>query len=129
MKLQTVTPCVKNKRTPAEQQRNYYEQIKDDRRESYYRDRLAAHFNGLTEVKANCGIIDIITDRYLIECKWSKQWKAALGQAICYKKDYNTHTPVVFLFGKPKDIDMASYFDAVGITLWTPATFPELFAD
>lgn len=64
------------------------------------RDALAAAYPGSRiEVPCSSGIVDILTDKELIEVKRAPMWKAALGQVLAYSSDFPRHRPRVHLFG------------------------------
>jgi len=64
------------------------------------RDALAAAYPGSRiEVPCSSGIVDVLTDKELIEVKRAPMWKAALGQVLAYSSDFPRHRPRVHLFG------------------------------
>ena len=74
--------------------------LKEKRKESYYRDKLAKSLNGQTEVKISFGRIDILTSSQIIEVKHIKKWNAAIGQIITYGYHYPNHQKRIHLFGE-----------------------------
>jgi len=50
-------------------------------------------------VKTPAGNIDILTKNEIIEVKYIKKWKEALGQVISYGKYYPNHRQRIHLFG------------------------------
>jgi hypothetical protein len=52
--------------------------------ESQVQQRLHSYFGGETEVECRCGIADLVTADRLVEIKQADNWKAAVGQAVCY---------------------------------------------
>lgn len=74
--------------------------------ESVYRDALAAtlehqpHQQTIQcEASTEAGRIDILTTTEVIEVKWIKQWKAALGQVLVYTHYYPERQPRIHLYG------------------------------
>lgn len=79
----------------------------NDNQEARIRDALAVALNGSTEVESKNGIIDIITDREIIEVKHLSDWKHALGQVLAYSRDarYREHARRIHLYyGGDSDI-------------------------
>ena len=68
--------------------------------ESIVRDRLALEVKGNIEIKTEYGIVDIVSDKEIIEVKRLFNWKHALGQILCYKEDekFSHLTPRLHLF-------------------------------
>lgn len=52
--------------------------------ERHYRDQLAHKEGGKTEVQVPSGYIDVLTDTDVIEVKFYKGWKEAVGQVLAY---------------------------------------------
>lgn len=67
------------------------------------RDRLKSVVGGRAEVSCPCGRIDLLTQTCIIEVKKLSQWKWALGQILSYHSFYPEHTPVLYLFGTPRE--------------------------
>jgi len=68
--------------------------------ESLYQSQLHLKVGGVREVPTSVGFIDILTDKYIIEVKESKDWKHAIGQILCYDQYKQGRTRVIALFGK-----------------------------
>jgi hypothetical protein len=74
--------------------------------ESVYRDALAATLQNQPhqqpvqcEANTEAGRIDILTATEVIEVKWIKQWKAALGQVLVYAHYHPDKHPKIHLYG------------------------------
>jgi hypothetical protein len=62
--------------------------------------KLATELNGLTEVYCKTGIIDILTDKEIIEVKKPESWKAAIGQVLVYQLEYPDRQARIHICGK-----------------------------
>jgi hypothetical protein len=71
----------------------------DDKKERYYRDRLAAKVNGKTEVRCVHGFVDIVTDDSIIEVKHVHLWKQAFGQIEAYADAFPEKHKKIALIG------------------------------
>jgi hypothetical protein len=52
--------------------------------ESQWRDALARHIHGQSEVSIEGGRVDVLTDELAIEVDWNHKWHEGLGQALHY---------------------------------------------
>lgn len=68
--------------------------------------RIAKELGAKREVKTPAGNIDILSSTELIEVKYKKQWKAAIGQALAYSTFYPTHTLRIHLIEDNAPIEM-----------------------
>jgi hypothetical protein len=88
--------------------------------ESFYGKRLARRLNGLTEVVTPFGLIDVLTDKQVIEVKEARFWKSALGQVLAYGSFYPERQKRIHLIGKPSD-EVVSFCVTLMIVLtWEP---------
>lgn len=55
-------------------------------RESLWRDALADHLHGRTEVRIPEGRVDVLTDEEAIEIDFQHKWKEGLGQCLVYAR-------------------------------------------
>lgn len=69
---------------------------------------LHEKLGGRKEVKTPLGRIDLLTDSQIIEIKFFKNWKSALGQVLVYSKFYPSHQKRLFLFERkvPKHLNL-----------------------
>jgi hypothetical protein len=67
------------------------------RTESIVRDSIAAIENGKTEVRLESGAADVMTSDEIIEVKYWRHWKSAIGQALVYSRDAKKR-PRIHLF-------------------------------
>ncbi|KAK3290054.1 hypothetical protein CYMTET_2522 [Cymbomonas tetramitiformis] len=77
--------------------------------EKHVRDTLAKSLNGTTEVAADAGRIDVVTDDEIIEVKHVAAWKHAYGQVKSYMTCVGSrHRGRIHLFGTKAEIDRRS---------------------
>lgn len=74
--------------------------VKNLRKESWYRDKLALTLGGQTEVQTPDGRVDIVTPTEIIEVKTVQRWKHALGQILVYGQYYPFHRKRIHLYGE-----------------------------
>lgn len=65
--------------------------------ESDISDIVARRYKGQREVTCTSGRCDVVNDEYAIEVKNIKDWKGAIGQALCYSIDLD-RKPMIYLF-------------------------------
>lgn len=53
-------------------------------KESTWRDALARHLNGVTELRLEIGRADVATSAVVIEVDWMRNWKSGMGQVLAY---------------------------------------------
>jgi hypothetical protein len=80
-------------------------EVKQNKNESYYRDKLAKKLKGKTEVVIPSGRIDILTSNEIIEVKRVQNWKGAIGQIMIYSRHYPRHQKRIHLFGDISNVD------------------------
>lgn len=68
--------------------------------ESLYQSKIHYEIGGQREVKTPVGIIDVLTDKHIVEVKEAKDYKHAIGQVICYSLYKPNRQKVIALFGK-----------------------------
>ena len=61
--------------------------------------RLQNELGGEIEVSCDTGYIDLLTDTEIIEIKYGRDWKHAVGQLLIYSLDYPLHKKRIHLFG------------------------------
>ena len=71
--------------------------MEDKAKEAYFRDSLSSIENGNTEVSCIVGRVDVLTETEVIEVKFYKGWKEALGQALSYVLFFPNKSPRVHL--------------------------------
>ena len=71
---------------------------------------IAIQENGQREVTCRFGRIDVLTATEVIEVKRVADYKAAIGQVICYVKEFPGHKPRVHLYGPGT---LAQYHNAI----------------
>ncbi|KAK3282497.1 hypothetical protein CYMTET_9772 [Cymbomonas tetramitiformis] len=77
--------------------------------EKHVRDTVAKSLNGTTEVVADAGRIDVVTDDEIIEVKHVAAWKHAYGQVKSYMTCIGArHYGRIHLFGTKTEIDRRS---------------------
>lgn len=62
------------------------------------RDKLKELYQGEIEVKCNYGFVDVQTENMIIEVKYAKNWKHALGQVLVYAEEFPTKKLGICLF-------------------------------
>lgn len=67
-------------------------------REKFVSDRIAIRENGRREVGCSSGTCDVITCQDVIEVKYFRQWKQAIGQSLVYALDCKLQ-PRIHLYG------------------------------
>jgi hypothetical protein len=69
--------------------------------EQEIKERLKKKYGGWDEeyCVTDVGIIDVLTETLLIEIKFFKNWKEAVGQLILYGLQYPNHQKILHLFG------------------------------
>lgn len=75
------------------------EEQTDSRKEAFWQARLARKLNGKMEVDTPSGRADIVTTKEVIEVKFMRHWKSAIGQALVYCSHFPGKTPRVHLIG------------------------------
>lgn len=68
--------------------------------EKFYQAELHRKLGGLMEVNVPCGRIDLLTNSHIWEVKFAKDYKAAIGQALCYSVYKTGYKPGIALIGK-----------------------------
>lgn len=68
--------------------------------EKVYQLELQRRLGGQVEVQVPCGRIDLLTRDTIWEVKFSKNYKAAIGQALCYAVYKQGYKPGVALIGE-----------------------------
>lgn len=63
---------------------SYVFDLPSNEKESAWRDALAEHLHGQTEVVIDGGRIDVLTDQLAIEVDFQHKWHEGLGQALHY---------------------------------------------
>lgn len=71
--------------------------MEEKAKEAYFRDNLASIENGNTEVSCIIGRVDVLTETEVIEIKFYKRWKEALGQVLSYVLFFPDKSPRVHL--------------------------------
>lgn len=97
-------------------------------RECSVRDALASLIGGEIEVPTPSGTIDVLSATEIIEIKYYRKWKNAIGQILSYGSHYPHLAKRVHLFAHVGDIDMRRYFElakSVCDTLSIEVTFEE----
>jgi hypothetical protein len=59
---------------------------------------LQKKLGGEMEVETDVGFIDLLTEDKIIEVKFSKNWKHAVGQILMYGLSYPNHKKCIYLF-------------------------------
>lgn len=54
--------------------------------------------DGVMEVRCDHGVVDLLTEKEVIEVKEAHLWKHALGQVLSYKNCFPKHAPRIHLF-------------------------------
>lgn len=67
--------------------------------EKWHVQKLQESLGGEIEVSTPAGAIDILTTAQLIEVKYVKNWKTAIGQVLVYGAYYPSHEKRIHLFG------------------------------
>jgi hypothetical protein len=68
--------------------------------EKWFQDHLVKEIGGVTEFPVRIGRIDIISGKEIIEVKYAKDWKHAVGQALCYALEFGeSYAPCLALIG------------------------------
>jgi hypothetical protein len=89
--------------------------------EADVRDALSASISdSKTEVDCDAGRIDILSSIEIVEVKHVKNAMHAIGQILCYRESYPTHTMRIHLFGGR---DVSRSFTAVCINQKITVTF------
>jgi hypothetical protein len=87
---------------------------------------LCGQTYGVTEAAIPfVGFADLITRERIIELKYFKEWKEAVGQILVYSHYYPQHTPTIYLFSRFEDEYFTNAFlntikmhcDSLGIEL------------
>lgn len=71
------------------------------KKEYYIVKKLKEIIGGKCEIKTDSGYIDLMNETHIIEIKELKNWKAAIGQIICYGLYYPDKQKKIILFHKP----------------------------
>lgn len=85
--------------------------------EKWWQEQLQKELGGAREVKCPAGYIDLLTDKEVIEVKYSQGWKGAIGQAIAYSVYYPAKSPAIALIGEP-DLACKHVCEALGLGLY-----------
>lgn len=84
-----------------------------------YQANLQQLLGGRREVRCQAGIIDLLTDDYLIEVKHYKSWKHALGQLIAYDMYVKNRQLGLALYGSRPDSRIMLALEKINVfTLW-----------
>ena len=85
--------------------------LKSASKERILQQQINVKLKGLLEVSTPVGKIDILTDKFLIEIKKTKDWKSGIGQLLMYGHYYPKHQKVMCLFDIPTnfDLDLTDY--------------------
>ncbi len=78
-----------------------------DQEEKKWQELVAAQEQGTMEVETFRGRIDVLTPTKVIEVKRADFWKHAVGQVLCYRREYKDRAAAIYLFDSadaPKDI-------------------------
>lgn len=97
-----------------------------NRVENKIRDRLHVTLGGLVEVNTPAGRIDLLTQTEVIEVKYIKDWKAALGQVLAYSGFYPQHLKRLHLFGSTKDLKILPHVEAAVLSFSVRVTSEEV---
>ena len=62
--------------------------------------KIASQENGTREVTCRFGRVDVLTATEVIEVKRVADYKGAIGQVICYAREFPSHKPRIHLYGK-----------------------------
>ncbi|CAB1121308.1 unnamed protein product [Ectocarpus sp. CCAP 1310/34] len=81
-------------------------------KESSVRDALASIVGGETEKETPVGFIDVLSDTEVIEVKYYKQWRGALGQVLAYQAYYPGLAKRVHLFAQTGKKDTEKYVES-----------------
>jgi hypothetical protein len=95
--------------------------VSPEQPEADVRDALSASISdSKTEVDCDAGRIDILSSIEIVEVKHVKNAMHAIGQILCYRESYPTHTMRIHLFGGR---DVSRSFTAVCINQKITVTF------
>ena len=72
--------------------------------------KIAKQENGQREVGCRFGRIDVLTATEVIEVKRVNDYKGAIGQVLCYTREYPYHKPRIHLYGNGS---LAQYHNAI----------------
>ncbi len=73
-------------------------------RESFYREIVRQHFNGVSEVTLPSGKkVDVVCPAGIIEVKFMLKWPEAIGQALVYSYETKRKPCIVFIFNQAFD--------------------------
>lgn len=72
-------------------------------KEKDVRDNMAQDLNGVTEFETRSGFADVVTSEEVIEVKYVKQWKHALGQVLAYSDSLPDKQRRIHLFSEKYD--------------------------
>ena len=70
------------------------------------RDRIANDDGGNTAIHCQSGIVDIVTNDWVIEVSPAAEWMNALGRVLVYGYYFSFHKDRIHLYDFPKDLDM-----------------------
>jgi len=70
--------------SPAQAWEHYVLDLPSQGSESSWRDALAEHLGGTSEVPIEGGRVDVLTEHLAIELDWPHKWHEGLGQALHY---------------------------------------------
>lgn len=90
-------------------------------KEIWYQTHLQNLLGGQRELSCKgIGRLDLLTDSFLIEVKFAKGWKGALGQVYCYSAYYGGRTKILALIGKPDSIinEVCRNLDIIVLNFW-----------
>ena len=62
--------------------------------------KIAGQENGTREVTCRFGRVDVLTATEVIEVKRVADYKGAIGQVVCYAREFPSHKPRIHLYGK-----------------------------
>ena len=68
--------------------------------EAVVSNKIAGQENGTREVTCRFGRVDVLTATEVIEVKRVADYKGAIGQVICYAREFPSHKPRIHLYGK-----------------------------
>lgn len=69
-----------------------------DQEEKKWQELIAAQEQGTMEVETRRGRIDVLTPTKVIEVKRAALWKHAVGQVLCYRREYKDRVAAIYLF-------------------------------
>lgn len=79
-------------------------------RESSVRDNLAKFHHASTEVWTPSGVIDVLTDKEVIEVKYYRKWQRGMGQVLAYGSHYPERAKRLHLFAHKGDERLDHFF-------------------